>query len=672
MLSGEAMFAADTVSDTLAGVLKSEIDFSKLPDSTSPQVRRLLRRCLERNQKNRLHDIADARIVLDEVIAGDTIEAETALVAHRKRSAAPWMIALAGVAIATAALFSGRFTSAPAPSGALTRTSVLMPISAKADLTAGNFALSPDGRAVVFLASDATGSRLFVRELGESEAQPLAGTDNAVFPFWSADSQHIAFFADAMLRRVPRGGGPVQSICPAEDGRGGAWNSEGTIVFAADFRNAPLLQVSASGGEPTPVTMLDDDKGEVSHRFPAFLPNGRDFVFSVEPRSEAHRIQVKAASLDEVSMGKPLLEATAAPRFAPPNHLVFMRDGALMAQAINLARLEMEGEAQLLQDRPSLLQVVTSTPVAHVADNGAMLYAPVDPRPVDFLWLDRDGRRSDRLLRTEGNLRFPAVSHSGNRVVVTRGTSFEDGAIWIYDLEHGEGLLVTSRNRNVFAAVWSPDDSQLAGLLNPGSGFVPVWIAPESGSIRNILEPALRWTNPTDMSADGLVLLYDDQTPGMRQNLGFLRLDSDTPERTNYLTTAAVEWGGKLSPDGDYIAYTSDATGSFEVYVDTFPTPSGARRINTGGAALQVEFRSDGTELFILAAEGDHTSLYVCPFDSSDGLDIGRPKKLFTLPVEWSGFAPSPDGERFLLLEPVGNRSPTLTLVNNWQAQLVQ
>jgi Tol biopolymer transport system component len=509
-----------------------------------------------------------------------------------------------------------------------------------------------------------------VRELGESEARPLAGTENAVFPFWSADSQHIAFFADAMLRRVPRGGGPVQTICPAEDGRGGAWNGEGTIVFAADFRNAPLLQVSASGGEPTPVTRLDVDKGEVSHRFPAFLPNGRDFVFSVEPRSDVGRIQVKLGSLDAMSMGKPLFEATTAPRFAPPNQLVFSRDGALMAQSIDLGRLEMVGDAQLIDDRPSLLQIVTSTPVAHVAENGAMLYAPVDPRPVDFLWLDRDGRRSDSLVRMEGRLRSPAVSHSGDRVVVTRGTSFEDGVLWIYDLVHGEGSQVTPRNRNVFDAVWSSDDRDLVGLMSPGSGFAPVWIEPESGSMQNILEPALRWTRPTDVSADGSVMLYDDQTPGMKQNLGYLRLDSDAPERTNYLTTPAVEWGGKLSPDGDYIAYTSDATGSFEVYVDTFPTPTRANRVTTGGAALQVEFRSDGAELFILAADGDRASLYACAFNSEAGLDIGRPEKLFTLPVDWMGFAPSPDGDRFLLIEPVGNRSPTLTLVNNWQAQL--
>jgi Tol biopolymer transport system component/predicted Ser/Thr protein kinase len=669
MLSGMSMFAGETVSDTLAGVLKSEIEFSELPASTPAPIRRLLRRCLERNPKNRLHDIADARIVLDEVIAGESDDETAAAVAGGGLRRLPWTIAAAGVGVAIVAALIGRPGGGAAPNGALTRTSILTPFSAKADLDTGRFALSPDGGAVVFLATDATGSRLYVRELDETEARPLPRTDGAVFPFWSADSQHIAFFADDMLRRVPRGGGPVQIICAAEDGRGGAWNRDGTILFAADFRNAPLLQVSASGGEPIPATALDTEKGEISHRFPDFLPDGRHFTFSVEPRDEAKRSQVKVASLDEVSKGKPLLKASTAARFAAPDHLVFTRDGALMAHQIDLARLEMVGEAQLLEDRPSLLQVVTNTPAAHVADSGAMLYAPVDPRPTDFRWLDRNGVRSESLIRTEGLFTFPAISHSGDRVAVAKGRSFDESAIWIFDLEHGAGSQITSPNQSAYAATWMPDDRDLVSHLSYGGAFAPVFLAPESGRTREILEPTLRWTNPTDVSADGLVMLYDDQTPEMKQNLGYLRLDGE-PERTDYLTTPAAEMGGRLSPDGKHIAYLSDSTGADEVYVDTFPVPTRARRITTSGAALQVDFRDDGTELFILAADGDRASLYACALSSADGLTIGRPEKLFTLPVEWSGFAPSPDGERFLLLEHVGSRSPSLTLVENWQAQL--
>jgi len=668
-LTGANPFVGETVTDSIGAIMHKEIDVAQLPAPTPPAIGRLLRRCLERNPKNRLHDIADARIVIDEVLTGDAQEFEASRVAPRKRSWLPWAIAIAGVATALVTLMTVGFRAATQPADRLTRTSILMPVDAKADLRAGTFALAPDGGVIVFSASDGTGSRLYVRELAEPEPRPLAGTEGALNPFWSPDSRHIAFFAAGALRRVPRDGGAVQTICAAKDGRGGAWSREGTIVFAADFRDAPLLQVPASGGKPTPATTLDVKRGEISHRFPTFLPDGRHFLFSVEPRNDAKRARINVASLDEVTMGKLLLEASEAPRFAPPNHLVFPRDTALMVQSLDLERLEMVGEAQLLHERPSFRQLVTSTPIVEVANTGAMLYAPVDPRPTAFIWIDRDGLRSESAVRAEGQFSYPAVSHSVDRVVVSKGGSFAEGSLWIFDLEHGGGSQITPRGRSVFAAIWSPDDRELAANLAPGNSFAPAWIAPESGRIREILEPALRWTNPTDVSADGRVLLYDDQTAGMRRNLGYLRLD-DTPERTDYLTTTANEEGGRLTPDGNYIAYLSDKSGTNEVYVDTFPTPSRAQRVNTGGAAMQVDIRSDGSELFILAADGDRASLYACELVSGGELEIKRPQKLFTLPVEWTGFAPSPKGDRFLLLEPVGSRSPSLTLVNNWRSQL--
>ncbi len=673
MLAGRRLFDGETISDTLAAVLTRPVDLDALPKSVPASLRRLLARCLVRDPKARLRDIGEARIVIDEVLAGGMQDSEVTSVARQKRSWLPWGIAAVAVATALATLLIGGLKGKPAPGGQLTRTSVLMPISGKAALSAGTFALSPDGGAIVFLASDETGSRLFVRELAETEPRPLAGTDGAVFPFWSADSRQIAFFAGGSLRRVPRGGGAVQTICAAKDGRGGAWSREGTIVFAPDFGDVPLYQVPASGGEPVPATALDVENGEVSHRFPSFLPDGRHFLFGVEPQIAANRIRIKLGSLDEVSKGKPLLEASAVPRLASPSQLVFPRDAGLMVQSIDLTRLEMVGEARLLEERPSFLALVTSTPIVDVADGGELLYAPVDPRPTAFVWLDRNGRRSESGVREEGVFNSPAVSHGGRRVVVTKGGSFAEGSLWIFDLDHGGGSKITPSDRGAYAAVWSPDDSELAASLSPAAqpdAFAPAWVAAESGKIRELLEPSKRWTSPTDVSADGRTLLCDDQTPGMKMNLGYLRLDGAAPERTDYLTTPANETGGRLSPDGRYIAYLSDVSGTTEVYVDTFPKPSSARRVNTGGAALQVDFRSDGKELFILAADGDRSSLYASELRPGGELAIGRPQKLFTLPVEWSGFAPSPKGDRFLLLERIGNRSPSLTLVDNWRAQL--
>ncbi|MDB4324720.1 protein kinase [bacterium] len=676
MLTGRSMFAADTVSDTLAGVLKTEIDFSKLPTSTPAAIRRLLRRCLERNPKNRLHDIADARIVIDEVLAGDAEEPAAApVVARSKQGWLPWAIAATAVATAVVVLLVGGSGSTVAPEERLTRTSIFMPIAAKGDLRAGTFALSPDGGAIVLTASDEAGSLLYVRELAETEPRPLPGTDGAEHPFWSGDSQHIGFFAAGSLRRVPRGGGVVQTICPAKDGRGGAWNREGTILFTADFKDAPLFRVRASGGEPVAATKLDLEQGETSHRFPSFLPNGRHFLFGVEPDTTRNRRRIKLASLDEMSVGKPLLEASTVPRFASPNQLVFVRDAAVMVQSIDLARFEMVGEAQLLEERPSLAQLVTSTPIVRVADGGELLYAPLDPRPTAFVWLDRNGRRSDSAVREQGIFTFPAVSHGGNRVVVTKteNGSFVEGSLWIFDLDRGEGSQITARDQSAFSAIWSRDDRDLAATLSAQgvhfNQFAAVLIAAESGKSRELFEINSGWTMPTDVSADGRVLLYDNQVIGMKMNIGYLLLDGQS-ERGNYLATPAEELGARLSPDGRFIAYLSDLSGTNEAYVDTFPVPTSARRVTTGGAALDLDFRSDGKELFILAADGDRASLFASELRTDGELEIERPQKLFTLPVEWAGFAPSPKGDRFLMLERVGSRSPSLTLVHNWREQL--
>jgi Tol biopolymer transport system component len=301
-----------------------------------------------------------------------------------------------------------------------------------------------------------------------------------------------------------------------------------------------------------------------------------------------------------------------------------------------------------------------------------MLYAAADPRPTAFVWLDRDGRRSESGVREHGTFTSPAVSHSGDRVVVTRTDDPSTASLWILDLEQGDGWRITPADRSAWAAIWLPDDRDLATTLTREarfSAYVAALVSVEGGRVRELHESSAGWIGPTDVSADGRVLLYDGQVPGTKFDLGYTRLDEEF-ERTEYLATPANESEGRLSSDSRIIAYLSDVSGTVEAYVDTFPVPSNARRVSTGGAALQVDFRSDGKELLILADDGNSSSLFASELRVGGELGIGRPQKLFTLPVEWSGFAPAPKGDRFLLLERVGSRSPSLTLVDNWRAQL--
>jgi len=678
MLTGARLFAADTVPETLAGVLKNEIDLEQLPDGVPPAIRRLLRRCLQRSPKSRLHDIADARIVIDEALGPGETDGPSRDAVTGARRWLPWSVAALFAAVAAISLLGGRGAREGVAVAAVTRTSVLMPAEGRMDQMPGMFALSPDGGAVAFLAAEervagtAQGSRqLFVRELDDVEPRALAGTEGARLPFWSADSRDIGFFAGGSLRRVRRGGGPVQTICKANNGRGGAWNADGTIVFADD-PYGPLFRVSASGGEPVPATSLDAAKGERSHRFPAFLPDGRHFVFGVEPWNEDFRMRIKVASLDEVTSGKDLLESTSVPRWAPPNELVISRDEALLAQEIDLERLEPVGEPRLLEDRPLLMGDISSLPAVDLSADGKMLYAPIDPRPTDFVWFDRDGVRTESGLREEGVFAFAALAHGGDRLAVQRFTADGRRALWIFDLARGTSTRLTAPGMQPYSAVWSPDDREVAAQIALGSstsrnsvGLVSV----DGGPPRFLFDPSNQWVVPGDISPDGKTLVYSILTTENRNDLGYLNLDGGA-ELHPYLATAADESSPALSPDGRWVAYLSDVSGKQEAYLDTFPKASHPRRVPVGGAVFQISFRADGRELLLGATEGEDAALFASALRLGADVEIGEPRKLFTLPSDSVTVAPAPNGERFLVLLPVGNRSPSLTLVENWRAQL--
>ena len=681
MLTGRRLFEGELVTDVLANVLKKPVEFEALPIETPSAIRQLLRRCLERNPRNRLHDIADARIVIEELLVqGDEVTAPATTHAPREsrswRAWLPWTIAaVAGAgAISAVALLSGSLGNRTSSPRELTRTSILLPSSSSASQGPGTFALAPDGRALVFVAVDESGrTRLFVRELADLEPRPLEGSEGATFPFWSPDSQHVAFFAGGHLRGAARRRA-AQTICVAGNGRGGAWSREGTIVFAPDFVG-PLFQVRASGGVPVAATELDTTKEERSHRFPLFLPDGRHFLFGVEPWEGNFRMTIKVAEIDAPSTGRPLVTASAMIRFAPPNELVMPRDEALVVQALDLDRLEMIGEPQLLDDRPLLEGAITSTPVLDLSadpDNNRMLYAPIDPRPTAFVWLGRDGRQLGDARRQEGTFFQATLSNRGDRVAATRIEPGGRRALWVYDLERGGATRVTAPELIPYSAVWSPDDRQIALTVAEGAASSknsPSLVTVESGELRRLRQPSNRWVAPTSWSADGRLLLFEELKTGALRDLGFLSLD-EPQEQTGYLATTSDERGAVLSPDGRWVAYLSDTSGKSEVYIDSFPVPSRARRVGSGGEPQQVHFRADGRELFIVGTESGEAALFACELRPGAEIEIGRPQKLFSLPAEWSAFAPAPAGDRFLLLKPIGSRPPALMLVDSWRAQL--
>ncbi len=678
MLTGRRLFEGDSVPETLAGVLKNEIDLGRLPAEVPAAIRNLLRRCLERQPRARLRDIGDARIAIEEALdPRGVVEPAAAPVARGAASRLPWAVAAVCAAIAAGALLVlvlGRGSVTRTRPAAPTRTSILLPGSADGSIF--EFALAPDGDALVFVTADEAGKpHLLARELDAAEARPLEGTEGARYPFWSADSRHVGFFAGGELRRVPRAGGAVQTICAARNGRGGAWSRDGTIVFAPE-PFGPLWKVRASGGEPSAATVTEvRPNRQASHRFPTFLPDGRHFLF-LETGTESLD-SVRVASIDETTAGRRLFDSSSSPRLAPPDWIVFESAGAMVAQRIDLDRLQMIGEPRLLVDRPKLDTTTSGAAVVDLSIGGRMLYAPRDLRPSRLSWLDRAGQPGAGESKVEGVVSDLSISHRGDRVVLMSRTSDSHTALWLVDAGRSAAVRITAPELLPWTAAWSADDRSIlswVGRFQTGSSAgSPSLVSVDGGAVHPLLPTSSRWILPTDVSADGKVLLLWELTTGRGRDIVWMRLDTggdEKPETSTYLATPANESGGKLSPDGRWVAYLSDASGRQEAYLDRFPTPAGAQRIGAGGTASEVSFRSDGRELFVRASDGGADAVFACDLRLGERAEVGPPRRLFRLPADDSSFAAAPSGDRFLIAEPEGELWPSLTLVDNWTAQL--
>ncbi len=664
MLSGERPFDGETISDTLAAVLAKDPDWSKLPATTPDRVRELLRRCLEKDVKKRLRDVHDLRIEL--TTGGQSRTAGDSPSAQSPTSRKPVLLAAGALAIASLAVAAwalARGTSTPTP-GRLARVAITRP-SGERNSGPGTFAIAPDGSAVVFVTSgDGDTEHLSVRELDNPRARELPGTDKASFPFWSPDSKHIAFFADGKLKRVPQTGGAVQTICDAPNGRGGAWGSTGTIVFAP-VPFGPLSKVDASGGGPAPATTLDAARGQTSHRFPSFFPDGRHFTFAVQPPLQADLFQIDVAALDD-PVARPLLTSVAAPRFADPGYMIFARDQALIAQHIDLAGMKMAGEPIALAERAEVRGNIAGVWSLDCARDGTIVYDEADRRPTDVAWYGRDGRPIKTVLRHPARMFAVAISHRGDRMAVI-DFGDENLTLWIVDLTTGASSRLARGDRLPLSVAWTPDDAAvIASVLDSGKRGA-VAFDPRNGTERVMLPGSDRFTRPTSVAPDGAVLL-DELISGRLYDI--VVLPRGATETRTYLATPADERAGAISPDGRLVAYGSDTSGRREIYVDGFPEHRELRRVSTDGADGEtgsIWWRDDGRELYFSRSNG--RSIYACDVATSPSVQIGPPHLVFEGPAD-AAVVPTPHGDRFLVVTPVGERPSALTLVQNWSAQL--
>jgi Tol biopolymer transport system component len=666
MLSGKRLFDGETVSDVLAAVLTREPSWAALPATTSASTRRLLRQCLERNPKNRLHAIADARLALEDTLAGraDDASASGAAAATQKlRQRAAWWQWLFGVALGAGALAILERTLLAPPVSAPAETLRLEVLPPEGTVSSGPFDLAPDGSLLVFVATDSEGaSALYLRALDTLEARKLPGTEGATLPFFSPDGRSVGFFADKKLQRIDLAGGPPRALAPVSDPRGGSWGSAGFIVFAPDG-GGPLFRIQESGGEPVAVTRLDPAQQETSHRWPQFLPDGSQFIFLSRKPGEPRL----ALELDSVN-GKErlrLVEADSSARYAE-GQLFFQRRTTLFTQRFDAARGALLDEPQPVAEDAWLDPDTDGLAAFAVAGDGRLAYRRGGIAFGQLTWLGRDGKTL-RTVGEPGVISAPILSPDEGHILVSgsQGRSQGNASLLLVDDTSSIGTSLTPRERGASIAIFSPDGSRVL-FADDRNGPFDLYELKVSEPGRDVLVLATPlWKYPESWSPDGRFVLYTEVDPASRANLWILPRTGDA-KPFPLVATAAAESGARFSPDGRFLAYASDESGREEVFVQPFPATGVKWQVSSAGG-FEAAWRGDGRELFYVASDARLMAVAVAP--SSSGLAFGVPRALFRISSKHDigtsdrSYALSHDGQRFLVLEWPGKATASSIVV---------
>jgi serine/threonine-protein kinase len=613
MLVGRSLFAGDTVTDTLAGVLKTEIDFSKLPTSTPPAIRRLLRRCLERNSKNRLHDIADARIVLDELISGRTDEG-----ARGPALAAPLPAALRGrlagaaAAIALAGAALGYFAAAgrsPAPSAAAERRFVL-PAAGRSP--SDRQAIARDGRRVAYTA----GGQLWLRSLSETEPRAIAGGEGASDPFWSPDGREVGFLRGGAVWRLGVEGGHAKRICELPTGvvEGATWSDQGSVIFAVATGGwtGNLYQCPAAGGNAT--VLLEPDEIGKRLRRPHALPAGAGVLYVSDFRSERTEIRLLRDGVSRLLFEDQthVDDAVAAGR-----RLVY---ASLQAGERDLWRVDLDSEGSPAGE-PILVASGATAPTA--ADDGALLYAAFEEAPRRVALVTRDGVATPlgEPFRSEVSNDNVQIAPGGQRATIVlsdlRSNQADEEQLWIVDLASGarQRLPLGDHSRR---AAWSPDGRELLVTDSRTS----LRIVPLVGGEPRSLPLALAAFQPR-YTADGRWIVYYAVTPESGRDLFRLAVDGSSPPEP-LVREPGQQANPDVSPDGRFLAYQSDESGRPEIYVRPYPTGERKWQVSTGGGVSPIWNRQGG-ELVWLA----DNAIWSAPVSTAgEGFEAGAPRLL--------------------------------------------
>jgi Tol biopolymer transport system component/predicted Ser/Thr protein kinase len=676
MATGRKAFSGGSQASLISAIMGSEPPaISTVAPMTPPALDRVVRTCLSKDPDDRFQTAHDAKLQLQWIAEGGSQAGLPApVVARRKnREKLAWAIAAAAILAAGLAAF-GYLRRAPAEAFRM-RSFLLPPEKSDFELggvNGGSLTISPDGRQTTFAAKGPDGKVvLWLRSLGDLTAKPIAGTEGATFPFWSPDGRFLAFFADGKLKKVDISGSPPLDLCDAPNGRSGGWSRDGVILFSPDTTTA-LSQVPAAGGAPAPATKLDTARGETTHRWATFLPDGKHFLYMAGShgqgtKSESNAIYVGTLGSKEKTL---LLQARSNVVYAS-GYLLYVRERVLLAQRFDAGSRRFTGDPIQLAKGVSY-DTGFFRGVFSVSENGLLVHgAGAGDTKSRLRWFDRAGKPIGEPIGEAADYQSLEIAPDGSRIAASindPGTGTPD--IWVFD-SRGVRTRLTFGSLSTWP-VWSPDGARIAYSRLEKQIELGIYVKSASGAGQ---EEALYrldgLANPSDWSRDGRFLALNilPASGKTKIDIWILPLSGDRKPHP-FVATEFEEYGALFSPDGRWVSYKSSESGKPELYVVPFPGLGGKWQISTGGVLGGAWWVKGGREIIYVSSDSNFVSVEVMV--GASGLEIGPPRVLFNSPG-WAIGDVWADGNRFLgAVFPEGGEKPKIALVANWTAGLAK
>jgi eukaryotic-like serine/threonine-protein kinase len=667
LLSGKQAFHGEDITEILAAVVKTEPDWRAIPSATPPKIRDLLLRCLQKDKSLRMRDAGDARIEIQEALNAP-ISAEPVNV-YAKRATRWWipvLMALVALCVGAVPGIVGWNLKPTAPK-LVSRTVITLPPGDQlAVLDFPAIAISPDGSQLAYVALHGGTRQIFLRPLNSLEARPLAGTEGANTPSFSPDGQWLGFFANGKLKKISVGGGAALTLGLAPFPAGITWSGDRAIIFAPTAPSV-LERVSDSGGPPQALTHFE--KGDGAQMWPELLPGGNAVLFALaaSPVDVNPRIVVESLSSGK---RRDLIAGGRAPHYAASGHLIYAQGNNLMAAPFDLQQLQVTGAAVPVVD--GTFQSGYNGSVQYALSNtGSLAYIAGGSLGGERLvWVSRDGRE-EALSAPPRPYVYPRLSPDGHRLAIS--IAGEDTQLWFYDFARGtlsRASLEGTRNTN---PAWTPDGKRVAFISNKEGPLNIFWQAADGSGAPERLTNDEYTSPPRSFSPDGQLLSFIRVNPTTGYDIWVLRLSDRKAEP--FLRTQFNETAPAFSPDGHWLAYASDESGRFEIYVQPYPGPGGKYQISTDGGTEPI-WNPLGKELFYRSGE----KMMAAEIAMQPSFSAGKPRMLFQGPylpsaITYPYYDVSSDGQRFLMIKLEEQTSAPLTqivVVQNWFEELKQ